>query len=211
MSDLTKAQLQERRRRVEDRYLQGVPIANITAELSLEQKTVSSDLRWIRVAWTRERASEGASRLELELRKIDRLEHEAWNAWLRSQKEFDATKVSRDGAKEKAERTIRKQTGDPRFLAVVKDCIDRRCRLLGMLANSQKKNAGEKPLPAVEVVVRDADELERLWSVDELLERLGREKEPSPEDAAESVMQRLGSTVDSADDEEPDMDQEAAA
>jgi hypothetical protein len=200
------AELQERRRQVEDRYLQGMAIADIASELALEQKTVSSDLRWIRVAWTRERQDEGAGRLELELRKIDRLEREAWDAWLRSQKDLDATKVSRDGAKEKAERTLRKQTGDPRFLAVVKDCIDRRCRLLGMLGTAQKKNASEKPLPAVEVVVRDADELERLWSVDDLLERLGREKEPS-DDSIESVIQRVGR----ADDDDPGREQEEAA
>jgi hypothetical protein len=208
---VTPTELQERRRQVEDRYLQGVPIADIATELSLEQKTVSSDLRWIRVIWARERAGEGTGRLELELRKIDRLEREAWDAWLRSQKDLDATKVSRDGAKEKAERTLRKQTGDPRFLAVVKDCIDRRCRLLGMLATAQKKTPGEKPLPALEVVVRDADELERLWSVDELLERLGREKEPSPDDPIDGVLQRTASRVDSADEGESDSEQEEAA
>lgn len=176
---------QQRRRQVEGRYLEGAPIAEIAAELGVEAKVVSNDLRWLRAAWLRERETEGALRLEIELRKIDRLEREAWTAWLRSQKDFDSTKVSRDGAKEKAEKTVRRQTGDPRFLAVVKDCIDRRCRLLGMLATSKKKTVGEKPLPAVEVVVDSAEELERLWSVDDLLERLGREKESTRNDSVD--------------------------
>lgn len=207
----SSAQRQERRRRVEDRYLEGGSIAEIAAELTVSQRVVSNDLRSIRLAWTRERTSEGTTRLELELRKIDRLEREAWRAWERSRKDLDSTKVSRDGARAKAERTLRKQTGDPRFLAVVKDCIDRRCRLLGILATAQKKSAGEKPLPAVEVVVRDADELERLWSVDELLERLSREKEASKDDPIESVMSSLDRGADDPEEEEGAADQEAEA
>jgi hypothetical protein len=205
------AQLQERRRRAEDRYVQGVSIAEIAAELGVSQNVVANDLRCIRIAWTLERASEGDARLELELRKIDRLEREAWRAWVRSQQDLDSTKVSRDGAKEKAERTLRKQSGDPRFLVVVKDCVDRRCRLLGLSATTQKRNAGEHPLPAIEVVVRDADELERLWSVDDLLERLGREQEASKEDPVQTLMNSLAAGAETPDADGRDPDQEAAA
>jgi len=71
-----------------------------------------------------------------EIAKIDRLEREYWNAWLRSLKDAEmimekAVETASEIRKE-ATQTARGQSGDPRFLQGIQWCIDKRCKIIGI-------------------------------------------------------------------------------
>ena len=69
---------------------------------------------------------------EIEIRKLDRLEREAWAAWERSQKPAQEATISTDGSNQKTVKKVAEQTGDARFLDVVNKCIASRRALLGL-------------------------------------------------------------------------------
>jgi hypothetical protein len=82
-----------------------------------------------------------------ELAKIDKLEREYYAGWRRSCEDEETTRQATKGkvVKRKDEegelvserpaevtRTRKGQAGDPRFLAGVERCIERRCKILGI-------------------------------------------------------------------------------
>jgi hypothetical protein len=79
--------------------------------------------------------------LAVELEKTLALEAEAWAAWERSQLDEETHRVSKAVVSEmgkvvpiEEQFTTKGQSGDPRFLAMIDKCIDRRCKLLGLYA-----------------------------------------------------------------------------
>ena len=75
----------ERRQKVADLYLQGWTQARIGEHFGLNQKTISNDLTRIRQEWRESAIRDFDEAREIELRKLDRIEREAWAAWERSQ------------------------------------------------------------------------------------------------------------------------------
>ncbi len=80
-----------------------------------------------------------------ELAKVDTLEVEYWDAWKRSQQnaEVETTKMQgsdpdKPGRLEKQKR-VEGQVGDPRFLAGVQWCIQKRCEILGVDAPEKQE------------------------------------------------------------------------
>jgi len=154
--------VQTRRRRVADLYVQAVSLAEMADSLGVDADAVKRDLQAVHNAWREERPEDFDTLREQELQKIDRVEREAWQAWERSKKPAAATKVSSETSKRKAERTTKEQSGDPRYLTIVKDCIDRRCRLLG-IADQNSKDANRQ-VPVCEVIVANADQAVRVMT-----------------------------------------------
>lgn len=111
-------------------YLKGCPQSEIAAQLNLTQATVSRDLKLIQEQWRQSAISDMGEVKQRELEKIDLIEYEAWQAWLRSQadaittNEFDGNKST----------NTKNQYGDPRFLAQIERCIELRCKILGINA-----------------------------------------------------------------------------
>ncbi|QDU97520.1 hypothetical protein [Lignipirellula cremea] len=140
----------ERRRQVADLYVQAVSLVEMAESLGVDAAAVKRDLKAVHAAWRRERPDDLDTLRERELQKIDRVEREAWRAWERSQRDVVATKLSHDEKSRKAERTSKEQFGDPRYLTMIKDCIDRRCRLLGL---GTETSSDQPPAPVCEVVV----------------------------------------------------------
>jgi predicted transcriptional regulator len=124
--------IEQRRRQIATLYLKGTPQAEIARELGVSQGTVSSDLKAIRREWRDSRIRDFDEVVDVELKKIDQLEREAWSGWERSQQPAETTKVTLDGAGKKAQKVTQQQTGDPRFLEQIQRCIATRRALLGL-------------------------------------------------------------------------------
>ncbi len=77
-------QIDRRRQLVADYYLRARPQATIALELGVSQATVSGDLKAIRKQWRESQIRDFGEAITIELKKIDRLEREAWYAWERS-------------------------------------------------------------------------------------------------------------------------------
>lgn len=167
--DRSEAQQERDRREISRLYLQGMYQADIAAKLGLSQPTVSRDIQVLIEEWKVERVYDINEAKARELAKVDNLELEYWEAWHRSQENAEkevkkqkaapAKKVK--GEKESAvimNQEIQKisegQTGDPRFLAGVQWCIERRCLILGVDApkKSEFGGPGGKELPAPVII-----------------------------------------------------------
>jgi hypothetical protein len=68
----------------------------------------------------------------IELQKLDFMEREAWAGWFRSQKPAQSAVVTGDGTGNLTRKSMKHQMGDPRFLALVNQCITQRRALLGL-------------------------------------------------------------------------------
>lgn len=131
---------EERRRQVGTLYLQGFFQSEIAQRLGVTQQQISYDLKQLHQRWYHASVEDIAARKALELQKIEVIEREAWAAWERSKKprEVTITEAS-EGAHPGRKATMRKegQAGDPRFLAEIGRCVDRRVALLGIGAREE--------------------------------------------------------------------------
>ena len=124
--------IEQRRQQVADLYLRSWTQAAIARELAVSQATVSADLKAIRREWRDSQIRDFDEAVAIELRTIGHLEREAWSGWERSQQPAESTKVIQDGGGKKAEKTVRQQQGDPRYLELVHRTIAGRRALLGL-------------------------------------------------------------------------------
>ena len=127
-----KIAIAKRREKVADLYLQGWTQCQIAEQVDVKQSTVSDDLKKIQTAWRASSVRDFDQARELELRKIDRIEREAWAAWERSQKPAQTSTTSDETHQRKTRRQMRNQYGDPRFLEQVNKCIASRRAILGL-------------------------------------------------------------------------------
>jgi hypothetical protein len=147
-------QIRNDRAEVARLYLMRLTQAEIGAKLGLSRQQVGYDLEAIRQEWLQSSVMDFNARKAEELARIDRLEAEYWDAWEASKKEKETTtsEQTTGGDGEKVKAAIRKteQTGDPRYLAGVERCIERRCRIVGMDApvESRLTGPGGGPLQA---------------------------------------------------------------
>ena len=146
------SQIERDRRRISEMYLRGELQADIAKELSLSQSTISNDLAAIQEEWKLSSLMDFDKRKAQELAKVDDLEREYWGAWKRSygvnvKRSKKATKKMGDTIQEAGE-TEESLLGDPRFLAGVQWCINKRCELMGLDAPKKSELTGKdgKPL-----------------------------------------------------------------
>jgi hypothetical protein len=127
-----QALIEQRRTAVARLYLRGHSTREIAdelpSELSASYVTVSHDIEEIRREWRESRIRDYDAHHDLELRKLDAIEAEAWKAWERSKEDAVTVKVGARGT----ETTTKGQAGDPRFLETIRGCIVRRSALLGL-------------------------------------------------------------------------------
>jgi hypothetical protein len=119
-------------------YLLGKTQGEIAVELRCERTTVYRDLEAVRDEWLKDRVANYTRYQQIELQKIDRIEHAAWIGWERSLLNSVSVKDEVLAADEdvvsvqKSERTTKGQSGDPAFLNTILKCGERRCRILGL-------------------------------------------------------------------------------
>jgi len=157
MAARQRAEIAKRRRIVADRYLSGTVQAAIAEQLGVNQSTISRDLKALQKAWLASALIDLNDAKARELAKVDRLEREYWTAWERSREDAETVKQrgkSADGTgikPESIEKTTKGQAGDPRFLAGIQWCIERRCKIIGVDAPTKQEltGAGGGPLEVV--------------------------------------------------------------
>lgn len=147
-----------RRQQVSELYLGGKSQYEIAEILTPEfptpsgkpisQQTIAKDLKIIRSEWRSSAVRNFDAAKSMELAKIDQVELEAWQAWQRSiGKSKTVTKHAEAGGSQESPgkrfitEKVEKLNGDPRFLAVINDCIKRRCDILGL--DAPKKLTGD--------------------------------------------------------------------
>lgn len=150
------SELARDKRQIARWYLAGMKQAEIAEKLGIDQSTVSRDLKALQAEWQESTLIDIDAERRKALARIDQLEIEYYEAWLRScqPKETEASKLVTDqGAGERNEASLRteQRDGDPRYLAGVQWCIERRCKLLGLDAPTKiapTDPTGDKPYDA---------------------------------------------------------------
>jgi len=135
----------DRQLRVSDMYLKGMQQSEIAAHFGVTQQCVSKDIRSLIDIWKKYALQNINDLIQVELERINHLELTYWDAWEASKQEKTTltakvkTKNTRKriaSANAPSEETSSKRTeerqGDPRYLAGVQWCIDRRIKLLGL-------------------------------------------------------------------------------
>jgi len=129
----TPLQIEQDRARIATLVLQGREHAEIALELGVSRQQVTYDLKVIKDRWASRTTMDLDQAKADELVKIDRLERTYWDAW-----ELQCTPqvyraVDGDGNPILGGEEVQvPQTGDPKLLAGILSCIDRRCKLLGL-------------------------------------------------------------------------------
>lgn len=154
----TKDQKKRDRAIIADMYLKGYNQFDIGDEVGISQPQVAYDLKVIRKLWVESTLRDFDEAKAKELTKLDKLEQEAWEAWERSKidketksQEFvkklkdEKDKKSQEDKPKVAKINLKKegQTGNPAYLAIVKDCIKRRCDILGLDAPKKAEHTGK--------------------------------------------------------------------
>lgn len=126
-------------------YLQLFTQAEIARQVNLNQSNVSRHLAAIQEEWRAARVRDLDLAKSRELARIDEVERAAWEQWKRSIKDA-VERVTEQvegpagadgkptGARLKALERIAGRCGDPRYLSVIDNCVDRRCKILGLYA-----------------------------------------------------------------------------
>lgn len=143
-------------------YLQGWTQAKIAEELGLARSQIAYDLKKIQQQWIKNTTIELDEHKGKELAKIDLVEAEAWEAWIKSKEKYkQESAIARgihrelDEAKNKKEvaTSIDKSTktedqyGNPKYLELVMKCIERRCKMLGIDAPQKHEHTGNNGEP----------------------------------------------------------------
>ena len=159
---LEQARIAKRRVLVADMYARGYTQAQIVETTGVHRQTIYVDLLHIQDEWRKTRIIDFDTASTRELMSLDRAEREAWDAWERSKKA-----------------RVRGSAGDPRYLATVIACIDRRCKLLGLDAPTKiaptDPSGKQSYLGALELLQQRAREmpLEQLEALAALTEAFG--------------------------------------
>ena len=126
----------ERRSRVAEMYLRGMAQFKIAEAVGISTAQVSQDLKKLTQQW-QETINIDIDKIKArELAKIDALEKEYYDGWLRScdvkTKKMGKKKSAGSGREEKEQTLTEEQMiGDPRFLEGVLKCIAKREEIFG--------------------------------------------------------------------------------
>lgn len=150
----TKEERDARLIRINRWYLQGVPIQTIAKREGLSKQQTSRDLLYLRGLWRAATVIDIDEHKSKELARLDVLEAEAWTAWQSSRSDRrQITKSTKDvpvsigdgdisinkQIENKYQRS--KRDGNSKFLEVVLQCIERRCKILGLDAPERTEMA----------------------------------------------------------------------
>jgi len=146
-----KLSMAHRRVAVARLYLEQNSQMDIAAQVGVTQQTISNDLKAIRDDWMARAAYDLSQAKARELARIDQLEAHYWREWYRSQAEGKSSTQERingsDSTREKLSLHKTDRLGDPRYLAGIQWCIERRCAILGLNAASKQELSGPDGKP----------------------------------------------------------------
>lgn len=142
----------DRQAKIAKMYLEGKTQIEIAIILKCAVGTVNRDLKILEKRWLESALSDTDKRKAEEIAKINRLEAQAWDSFFESRKVIEKGEGRRKKPPQKSggkpsESTshFSKQTisaGDPRFLSIISECIERRCRIIGIDAPGKIELSG---------------------------------------------------------------------
>jgi transcriptional regulator with XRE-family HTH domain len=133
-------------------YLKGKTQQEIADEIGVSRQQVGFDIQTVQRRWRESTVINLDEAKQRELARIDELERTYWQAWEKSTGERTKTKQEKtggDGGQAKA--SVEKETlhGNPAFLTGVFNCVQERCRILGLYAPTKQELGGEVTLQIV--------------------------------------------------------------
>lgn len=134
----TKIQREKDLLRTAELYLKGWPQYAIAKELKVSQPQIAYDIKDLIGRWKEKAVMNIDERKAEELAKIDRLEAEYWQGWEDSRRPTKVSTAQATTAGANPGKTVTSKeitsAGDPRFLTGVAQCIEQRCKILGLHA-----------------------------------------------------------------------------
>ncbi len=187
--------IQQRRDRVAQLYIEGKSQHSIAETVGVSQTCIHNDLKAIRQQWLDSSVRNFDEAKAVELRKLENLEKEAYEAWEKSKDvatsrkkktEKSRTLVNRGAGRpptprmvptrENAEVNEQDRDGDPRFLAMIFECIKLRLKVIGALEQDKNVNVNISKLDWDAMYKRQDD----LLRMDPVTQRLSIEQGKSP-------------------------------
>lgn len=145
-------EISKRRATVAAKYLKGWHQQKIADHCEVSVATICSDLKALHKQWLDRSQQHYDRHMARELAKLDHLEAEAWESYneskqatehyqRESQKNTARPGKPLDTTKSKGSKIL-KSAGDSRFLLIVENCIDKRCKILGINAAKRVEVTG---------------------------------------------------------------------
>ena len=121
-------------------------------EYTVTFKTVFNDINAVLAEWKKQQFTDISNYMQLELKKLDKIEVELWTAWENSKGSKRKTKIKNGTINngiatggELAERSLETTNGDPRYLDLLLKVQERRAKLLGYNAPMKVNVYNEPP------------------------------------------------------------------
>lgn len=121
-------------------------------EYTVTFKTVFNDINAVLAEWKKQQFTDISNYMQLELKKLDKIEIELWTAWENSKGSKRKTKIKNGTINngiatggELAERSLETTNGDPRYLDLLLKVQERRAKLLGYNAPMRVNVYNEPP------------------------------------------------------------------
>jgi len=136
-----KIEIEQRQRQVAELTLKGLTQSEIAGRLGVTQPTVSNDLKAIRAAWRQATLRDFDATFSEQLEMLSLIQREAWEAWERSKGPGHTAVIqgAGEGEPSKTRQTIKRQTGDPRFLEQLQKCLAASRALLGLAVEGERR------------------------------------------------------------------------
>ena len=150
---------------VTELWLRGYPLNKIATALNLGRGQVRGLVQRARAIWLARKDSNLTDAIAEQLRRVDLIETNAWDAWERSTKEFIETKVQQTKEGTFKTRTTKNGVGDPRFLETALKCVEQRCKLLGVYKPPEER--AEMTVWGVTVIVDNPEQAEEILSYEQ--------------------------------------------
>lgn len=94
--------------------------------------TIRSDIRKARQRWIDTQIDDIGEHQQNQLAQVDHLMKEAWDAWYDSRRPQITTKTRVVAGERREDIEVKEQAGDPRYMDIIKWCVNERSKLLGL-------------------------------------------------------------------------------
>jgi len=144
-------------------YLRGHSIRHIVDHVNKKSsrktslRTVHNDIKTLMAEWKEARLMEIDDAKRVELERINEVEKTAWGGWEKSLKLKTSVKKKGGGSNsagaytsEEESTKVEESAGNPAFLRIVMDCVNKRCEILGL--NSPLKIEGTGDNGAITII-----------------------------------------------------------
>lgn len=168
-NELALSQIQERENgktaTVAELWLKGYSIKRIASSVEMTPRQVRELVLKSKSIWVKRKELALTDVVAEQLRRVDLIEMNAWEAWERSQQDQVETKVQTTKEGTFKTRTTKTAVGDSRFIDVALKCVEQRCKLLGVYKPPEER--AEMTVWGVTVIVDNPEQAEEILSYEQ--------------------------------------------